>query len=493
MSPIFSILQWLTRNSLQRFETALQNPEQAQSTLLCELVQLLQHTEYGKEHNISSIDDFHNNLPIVTYEEIEPWIERQKSSNQKILTAERPRIYEKTSGSSGPAKYIPYTKSLQRTFTRMGVLWGNDIVRYGPQLKSGKLFFSISPSFSQPEKTQTGVPIGFENDAEYISGWEYWALKPFLAIPPQISKIREPERFLFELCNALVRADKLEIISIWNPGFLLMLLDYIKENYKTLGLNTFPDFNQLWPNLKLISCWNSAQAKPLANQLSQELPNISIQGKGLLATEAPMTIPWHQAKGFVPMLDEVYFEFESTSKQILQLHQLEIGETYEIIISQKAGLSRYRIGDRIEVTHKYLDVPCFDFIGRGSSVADFVGEKLNETFVINVLDSLLPSTIGFRMLVFIRKPTSRYVLLLQECSGSKQKVCTQLENKLQQAHHYRHARLLNQLQACEVYIHPEISTAFLQYKQQRGVKLGDIKTPILYTHAIDSLSLLLSR
>ena len=112
-----------------------------------------------------------------------------------------------------------------------------------------------------------------------------------------------------------------------------------------------------------------------------------VQGKGLLATEAPMTIPLIKAQGCVPVLNEVFFEFEHQGN-IYHLHELELGKVYSIIISQKGGLYRYRIGDRVRVTHYYLKTPCLEFLGRTETTSDLVGEKLHEDFVQDTLNQL---------------------------------------------------------------------------------------------------------
>ena len=75
----------------------------------------------------------------------------------------------------------------------------------------------------------------------------------------------------------------------------------------------------------------------------KSFPGVYIQGKGLLATEAPMTIPWFQVVGGVPLVEDVYFEFETDSGELLELHELALDHSYEVIISQAAGLCRYRM------------------------------------------------------------------------------------------------------------------------------------------------------
>ncbi len=146
----------------------------------------------------------------------------------------------------------------------------------------------------------------------------------------------------------LFQEEKLEIISIWSPTFLKVHLDYIQEQrrelWEKLKLKLRGDraqlllkpeipWTEIWPNLTLISCWDQGQAKDLAAYLRSLFPQITVQGKGLLATEAPMTVPLIPAKGCVPVLDEVFFEFKDRKGNILQMYQLEQGKEYSVIIS----------------------------------------------------------------------------------------------------------------------------------------------------------------
>ena len=489
MRIAFSVFKALTRSSVKRFEAALMAPEATQKQVLTELTDMVAQTEYGQHYQIHSLADFREKLPLVEYGDLQPWVERQKASAARVLTAETPKLYEKTSGSSGPAKYIPYTKALQNSFSRMFGLWAHDVLENGPGLRSAKLFFSISPSFGEPETTEAGTQVGLSDDSDYVSGWMNWFLKPFFAVPPSLSSIRDPEVFKLELSRALAKARDLEVISVWNPSFLTMILSYMRENSEELELASDFETKDLWPKLKLISCWTSANAAPLVERLKQEFPEILIQGKGLLATEAPITMPWIPAKGFVPLLDEVFLEFETQSGDLLLLHELQKDETYRVIVSQKGGLSRYRMGDLVKVTGFYQQTPCLDFVGRADSVSDLVGEKLSEAFVHKALQNLRDKLPGFAMLVPVRRPHDHYVLLISETTISAEEVASGMESGLCRAHHYQHARHLEQLGPCRVVIAENASDLFLEEEQRRGLKLGDIKPRSLY-HQVPSDALM---
>ena len=489
MRIAFSVFKALTRSSVRRFETALAAPEAAQKQVLTELAKMVAKTEYGKNYGVESRSDFREKLPLVEYGALQPWVERQKASAARVLTAEPPKFYEKTSGSSGPAKYIPYTKALQKSFSRMFGLWAHDVLENGPDLHSAKLFFSISPFFGEPEMTEAGTQVGLDDDSDYVSGWMNWFLKPFLAVPPSLSSLKDPEVFKRELVRALTKARELEVISVWNPSFLTMIVSYMRDNSTELGLASDFEPKDVWPNLKLISCWASASAAPLAERLKEEFPGVLIQGKGLLATEAPITMPWIPAQGFVPLLDEVFLEFETQEGEMLLLHELQEDEIYRVVVSQKGGLCRYRMGDLVKVTGFYHQTPCLDFVGRADAVSDLVGEKLSEIFVHETLQSLRDHLPDFATLVPVRKPHDHYVLLVSDTTTCVEELESLLESRLGQAHHYQHARHLGQLGPCRVVVAENASDLFMEEEQRRGLKLGDIKPRSLY-HQMPSEALI---
>jgi hypothetical protein len=234
-------------------------------------------------------------------------------------------------------------------------------------------------------------------------------------------------------------------------------------------------WGKLWPQLKLISCWDSVTAADGAAGLKSRFPNVLIQGKGLLATEAPMTVPLIAAQGQVPLLNEIFFEFEDSQGQCHALHQLTVGETYEVIISQQGGLYRYRVGDRVQATHYFLKTPCLRFVGRGKDISDLVGEKLNIQFVSNAISQLNLSATQFQSLVPVRKPKAHYILLLDRAEREVSEISHQIESLLCESYHYQLARQLNQLAPTRVVVSPTAAEQLLAKKIASGQRWGDIK------------------
>lgn len=489
-----------------RFRRKLADPGAAQRRLLRDLAARLAATRYGRTLGVRSADDYLRRVPIVDFEALAPWLEGQRRDEGPVLARDRVIFYEKTSGSSGPAKYIPYTAALRASFSRMFALWAHDLLAHGPRFSTGRIYFSISPGFAREQPTARGVPVGLTDDAEYLEGWLRRLLEPFIVDTRPLAHLRDPEVFKLRLAETLLAAHDLEIISVWSPSFLKAVLDTLGAREDELAARLSPiraralrrrDWGALWPALKLISCWASGTAAPQAAWLQRAFPGVLVQGKGLLATEAPVTFPLIEARGHVPLVDEVYLEFEDDAGQLRGLTDVAPGREYALIISQKAGLHRYRIGDRVRVTHLFARTPCLEFVARLGGVSDLVGEKLNETFVQGVLDGLGLGPAFLRILIPMPATRSvagaggpggpgragddrdRYVLLLDRCATSSVAIAGRLDAELMRAHHYRIARNLGQLAAPEVVVAPEAPTALTTYHLRRGMRWGDIKHPAL--------------
>ena len=499
MHHIINLFGNLLSPAAQKFLHTLDNPQKMQQSVQQEIVYRLAKSEYGKFLGINSIADWHR-IPIVEYQDIQEWIEKQKKIKAPILTPDPILFYEKTSGSSGAAKWIPYTQSLRSSFNHMFCVWAYDLIQHGPKFSTGKIYFCISPQMGNDATTESGVKVGLKDDSEYLDGWLRQFLSPFLVSPPGINSLRNPEEFKNKLSQTLLLEENLEIISIWSPSFLKVHLDYIQEHQKRLvselGNKLSPErqklllkpeipWTKLWRELKLISCWDSGNAADGAGFLRSLFPGVTIQGKGLLATEAPITIPLIAAQGCVPLIDEVFFEFTDEKGNIHRLHELEMGNVYKIIISQKGGLYRYRIGDRVRVTHFYKNTPCLEFLGRSEEISDLVGEKLHSEFVREIIDSLPLEGTFFKSLVPATFPQEHYILLLDTAKQPADAIARQLDDALMRSHHYKKARLLGQLSPVRVIVSTQIPETLTMYKTQSGSNWGDLKHQLLVTKPIE--------
>lgn len=416
------------------FLRALDQPRATQDAVLRDIVARTSRTEYGRAHRADANDDYNYfaaKLPVVTYDELLPWIERQIEREDAQLVDEPVLFYECTSGSTAPSKMIPYTRALRRSFHRMFEVWLEDILRRGPRLDRGTAYISVSP-LRDGGRTARGVPIGTESDVDFL------------------------ERNLGTLLRRfLVPLDKQpEVISVWSP---LLLRDI-----------------ESMESVRLVSCWATG-----AESLRERFPNAVIQHKGLLATEAPVTIPLFDAGGFVPVLDEVFLELEDARGRVCRLDEVTEGEEYAVIVSQKAGLVRYRLGDRVRVSHVYRGTPCLDFIGR-DAVCDLAGEKLSDGFARDVLS-------GIGSFAVLLPAEQRYLVVCDR--GDAATIAARAEEALLRSFRYREARHLGQLAPVHAVVSPSAPRLWQQYFSSKGMRLGDIKPPALVRNRDDARTL----
>jgi hypothetical protein len=380
--------------------------------------------------------------------------------NLPKLTRTPPVFFETTSGSTGAKKQIPYTRSLLRSFESMFLLWAHDVLCHsGIRFRTGRIFVSISPQ----------IGAAATDDRRYLSRGVNLLLTPFLASDVSRHKAQTGDEFLLRISADLVRSRDLEVISIWSPSYLVSLLDFMDAHKAELGLASV-DPATLWPDLKLISCWTHGQAERPAELLREKFPNVVIQPKGLLLTEAPVTIPWTAAGGCVPFVSETLVEFLDEEEQFVPLEGLERGRTYRVVISAGNGYLRYDTGDLVTVTGRYKRVPVLTFVGRAGCTVDMAGEKFSDLLLRKVLRDVQEEVIVIPELVAGR---ARYVLLCGPDST------TDWDRKLSAIYHYRFARELGQLKAPRLVAVPKPGDAYVRFCVENGMVLGDIKERIL--------------
>lgn len=428
---INSLWMWQSRGESRAFHQATANIRRKQEELLQSTLRDNAESSYGREHRfaaIKSLDDFQKHVPICDYESLRPRIEEIANGGQGVLTSEPVLMLEPTGGSSGGSRLIPYTATLRRQFQRAIAAWMYDVLSGFPGCRKGRAYWSISPAAQRLEKTPGGIRIGFDSDAEYLAGWQRWAMKRLLAVPTSVAQIRNIENFQYATLAGLLAAKDLALISVWSPTFLTTLFarlphwaEQIVEDIEAGQLH-FPqtsadpnikDFaiernrgrsrflrsklkefgpsaeflKDIWPALSLVSAWGDASASMFVPELRHWLPDVPFQPKGLLATEGVTSFPLKSSHSSALAIRSHVFEFqpietaEDPTPPAKWVWELEQGRRYRVLLTTGGGLYRYAIGDEIEVTGFIRQCPLLRFTGRAGVQSDLVGEKLHEQHV----------------------------------------------------------------------------------------------------------------
>jgi hypothetical protein len=499
----------------QRFSSAAENVAETQAQLLAGYLQANAQTEYGDKYHFASIstpEQYQAQVPLTSYDDYVPYIERVGDGAPSVLTTDPIRMFELSSGSTAACKLIPYTGRLKAEFQRGIAPWIFDLYSHSPQIQGGPAYWSVTPLTGGKRFTRGGLPIGFESDSAYLGPLGQWLVNTIMAVPDAVKHLSSMNDFRYATLLSLLRQPDLRLISVWNPTFLPLLLSSLADWWDSLcddiarGTLTLPDAlgdvplrftpapglarrlksvdpadnASIWPRLALLSCWADGPSAPYARQLAEKFPGVRIQGKGLLATEAFVSFPLVGVEGGALAVNSHFFEFIDDIGEIWLAHQLQKGKTYSVVVTTGGGLYRYQLHDFVEVLGFWKQLPRLRFVGKVDHISDWFGEKLEERFVANALEKVSAKyqlNPIFAMLAPDEAPSDfRYVLYLE--SGAQFNASTlaqDLDSALRANFHYDYCRKLGQLQAAAVIPVTRGAETYLRACQLRGQKLGNIK------------------
>lgn len=503
-STVLANTAWAAGNlgAARRFAAALREPEAAQGAWLKGRLAQDAKTSFGQEHGFGGLgnySEFARRVPLRGWAEFAPWIKRIRSGDTRVLSRDRVTHLAPTSGSSGARKLIPFTTGLQAGFSAAVGAWMHDLVRTEPGLLGGPSYWSVSPLVDGDGAESDGkVPVGFADDAEYLGGVRAWLVRQALAVPADVRHERDLERFWLRTLGGLLARRDLRLISVWHPSFLDLLLaaaerhweglcDGVVERSRAAELRRLGPkaYAQWWPQLRVVSCWGEQAAEPGWRELQRKFPGVRVQAKGLLATEAAVTIPWG---GTYPLaVTSHFFEFIDPAGGVRRAHELARGEHYQLVVTNGGGLWRYRLGDVVECTGWLAATPTLRFLGRSDNVSDLRGEKLSETFVAEVVRGLWakerdrPKSAVLRACEGTEKRTAGYELAVVLCGKVTSEELAgwgaRLETALAANPHYALARRLGQLAPVRV-VDADAAAEAMRLQSQRG-RLGDVKPQVL--------------
>jgi GH3 auxin-responsive promoter len=207
------------------------------------------------------------------------------------------------------------------------------------------------------------------------------------------------------------------------------------------------------------------------------LPRVHIQPKGLLATEAVITLPF---RGLTPLaIRSHFFEFVRGDRTYLA-HELVPGEVYSVIVTTGGGFYRYRLDDHVRVNGVVERTPSLEFLGKADHVSDLCGEKLNEAFVARALaDTCARLGVAPRFALLapdLAASPACYTLYLETDAQPPAELGARLDDALARNPHYGYCRSLGQLAPIRLFrATGPLFPAYVERCRERGQRVGDIK------------------
>lgn len=378
MTLIYSVVQWLIKKRIHQIELFKKYPHEVQQDVFKKLIHTARDTEWGKKYDykrIQSIETFSQRVPINTYEDLKPTIDRLRKGEQNLLWPEEVKWYAKSSGTTaGKSKFIPMTESSIEECHYKG---GKDMV---------SMYINLYPNSAVLDGRSlvmggSGVVQEVSNTSYYegdlsailMRNLPFWA--QFRRTPSlEIALMDEWENKLELMAESTMDHDVRSMAGV--PSWMLVLLK------KILTKSDKTNFKEIWPNLEVFF-HGGVKFDPYREQY-----------KSIIAKDDMVYFNTYNAsEGFFGIQDQkdsddlllmldygIFYEFlplkelEKENPKTVQLPDVETGVNYALIITTNAGLWRYLIGDTITFTS--TNPYRIQITGRTKNFINVVGEEL---------------------------------------------------------------------------------------------------------------------
>ncbi|TDB68941.1 GH3 auxin-responsive promoter family protein [Arundinibacter roseus] len=358
MSMVNDVVVWFLKRRLQRIQDFMQNPVETQQRIFNELIQTARYTEWGIRYNygqIKTTQEFREQVPVSTYEDLFPYIERVLKGEPNVLWPTPTEWFSKSSGTTNArSKYIPVTPESLEECHHMG---GKDMMtllvanRPDTQVFEGKGLSIGGTIHTNPYNSETQV-----GDVSAVIMQNLPAWGEFMRTPPlEVALLENWEEKLEKMAAICSEENVTSILGV--PTWTIVLLDRIMEHKGAQSmLDVWPDFEVFVHGAVAFQPYRELFSKkyfPSDKVTYLETYNAS---EGFIALQDDLAHPGEM----LLMLDYgIFYEFmpmEELGKpfpKTLTLDEVELDKNYAIILSTNSGLWRYLIGDTIKFTSRF--------------------------------------------------------------------------------------------------------------------------------------------
>lgn len=347
------VMEILMRSRMRQIENFIKYPIETQESILYKNLSIAQNTEYGNLYGFKEIDSlqsFQNNVPLVKYEDFEPYIEKARRGQPDISWKGKIKWFAKSSGTTNAkSKFIPISQeSLEDCHYAAGKMMFAIYLHNHPDteiFKNKNLRLGGSSEIYQKYDTLFG-----DLSAILIDNLPFYAE---LRNTPnkEISLMSEWETKMKAISNAVVQEEIGCLTGV--PSWMLVLLNHI------LAETGKDKLDEIWPMLEVffhggISFKPYEENYRLLTDKKLNFYEIYNASEGFFGIQDQS-----DSKDMLLLLDNGIFyefipmeDFESDNPKTIHLQDVEIGKNYAIVITTNGGLWRYVIGDTVKFTSK---------------------------------------------------------------------------------------------------------------------------------------------
>ncbi|MBS3733351.1 MAG: GH3 auxin-responsive promoter family protein [Phycisphaerae bacterium] len=401
-----------------------------QETLLGDLIARHAGTAFGRDHGfdrIGSYAAFARRVPVRDYEHMRPYMDRVFAGESTALLppGEAVCMFSRTSGTTGSPKHIPITRQYLADLRRGWNVFGVKALRDHPHAWLRGILQITSPL--RETDSPAGLPCGAVSGL--LAATQKRIVRRMYPVPRGVYGIADAETRYYTALRCSVHRD-VGVVTTPNPSTTIKLVETGQTHAERLirdvadGTCTPPGDGdpsacgrlrlrrrpvlaqrmaeglrrdgRLLPehfwNVALLLNWTGGTLGLYLPRLRELFPGVPIRDIGLLASEGRFSIPLaDETPAGVAEITGNFLEFipaderDAAQPTVLRAGDVRVGQEYFLVVTNRAGLWRYDIDDRVRVTDFLGGSPVFAFLSRGRSTASITGEKITEHQVVEAM------------------------------------------------------------------------------------------------------------
>jgi len=377
MKLLNSLFTWIMKKRIHQIELFMKYPHDVQDEWFHSLISTAEATEWGKKHgygNILTPEEYKDRVPIQDYDDIKGYVDRIIRGEQNLLWPSDIKWFAKSSGTtSDRSKFIPVSMEALEDCHYQG---GKDMLSiYCHNRPENKVFMGKSVVIGGSSQINNFNPDSYYGDLSsiLIRNLPFWAE---FKRTPNIEVTLNPnfEEKIEQIAQITVRENVTSLAGVptWN----------IVVAKRILEITGKANLLEVWPNLEFYG-HGGVSFRPYREQFRKLIPSDRMYYlENYNASEGYFGLQDRSdSEDLLLMLDYgIYYEFlpmdraDGENPRTLELHEVETGKNYALIISTNAGLWRYKIGDTIRFTS--LAPYRFQISGRTKQYINAFGEEV---------------------------------------------------------------------------------------------------------------------
>ena len=349
---INSIASWVLKQRIHQIELFLKYPNEVQEELLMNLIRRAENTVIGAQYEFSSINSyttFSERVPVSTYEDLQPLIERTRQGEQNVFWDTPIKWFAKSSGTTNAkSKFIPVSNDALEDCHYKG---SKDLLcLYLNNNEDSDMFLGKSLRLGGSSQIYEDKETLFGDlSAILIENMPIWA--EFSSTPSnKISLMSEWEQKLTAIINETKNENVTSFAGV--PSWMLVLMNRMLEETGKGNLL------EVWPNLE-VYFHGGVSFEPYREQYQKLLPKSDFKYYEIYnASEGFFAIQdLNDSSDLLLMLDYgIFYEFipmdtfGTPNQKVIRLAEVELFKNYAVVITTNSGLWRYLIGDTVRFT-----------------------------------------------------------------------------------------------------------------------------------------------